>query len=486
MKKSTWHKHHKWLGIVLGFFLLMFCLSGLVLNHPTLFSALNVSRKYLPASYQYHQWNQGLLRGSLKWNDHIMLYGNNGIWLTDSTATTFKDDNQGFPSGTDHRNIRGLALLPGNRLFAAGQYGLYERTGQRWTHISLPKDEDEKLCDITAKGDSLIVTSRSFVYLATPPYRLFRRIMLRPASHSDGKVSLFRTVWLLHSGAIFGTVGILFVDFIALVLLFLCLTGIAYWLLPRQNKSRWRRFLSEWHDKIGKISLVFTLFLCLTGWLLRPPALLAIASGRVPPLPFSTLDNPNSWTDRLRSLRYDAVKGDWLLYSSDGFYVLQTLQSAPQSVPVQPPVSVMGINVETQDANGYWLIGSFSGMYIWDRTTDIIADYYTHAPALPNNGMPFGTHAIAGYTNDFGEHERIADYNDGCPGLNMPPEMRTLPMSLRNVCLEIHTGRIYTFLGSGTLLYIFIIGMGIIWCLWSGWKIRHQARKAPEESEGNK
>ncbi len=175
-----------------------------------------------------------------------------------------------------------------------------------------------------------------------------------------------------------------------------------------------------------------------------------------------------------------------MLYSSDGFYVLQTLQSAPQSVPVQPPVSVMGINVETQDTNGYWLIGSFSGMYIWDRTTDIIADYYTHAPALPNNGMPFGTHAIAGYTNDFGEHERIADYNDGCPGLNMPPEMRTLPMSLRNVCLEIHTGRIYTFLGSGTLLYIFIIGMGIIWCLWSGWKIRHQARKAPEESEGNK
>ena len=98
MKKTTWHKHHKWLGILLSFFLLMFCLSGLVLNHPALFSDINISRSYLPESYQYSQWNRGLLRGTVKWHDKVLLYGNAGIWQTDSTARSFNDFNQGLPT----------------------------------------------------------------------------------------------------------------------------------------------------------------------------------------------------------------------------------------------------------------------------------------------------------------------------------------------------------------------------------------------------
>lgn len=33
MKKGTWRKQHKWLGIGLSFFMLMFCVSGILLNH---------------------------------------------------------------------------------------------------------------------------------------------------------------------------------------------------------------------------------------------------------------------------------------------------------------------------------------------------------------------------------------------------------------------------------------------------------------------
>lgn len=87
MKKSTWHKHHKWFGLILGFFLIMFSLSGLVLNHPMLFSGVNVSRAILPSNYQYQQWNKGLLRGSIAWNKRVLLYGNSGIWVTDSTTS---------------------------------------------------------------------------------------------------------------------------------------------------------------------------------------------------------------------------------------------------------------------------------------------------------------------------------------------------------------------------------------------------------------
>lgn len=32
MKKGTWRKQHKWLGICLSFFMLMFCVSGILLT----------------------------------------------------------------------------------------------------------------------------------------------------------------------------------------------------------------------------------------------------------------------------------------------------------------------------------------------------------------------------------------------------------------------------------------------------------------------
>ena len=52
MKKKTWVRHHRYFGLVLAFFIIMFCLSGLVLNHPSLFSDVNVSRSLLPTDYR--------------------------------------------------------------------------------------------------------------------------------------------------------------------------------------------------------------------------------------------------------------------------------------------------------------------------------------------------------------------------------------------------------------------------------------------------
>ncbi|MBF0961616.1 MAG: PepSY domain-containing protein, partial [Alloprevotella tannerae] len=125
MKKKTWRKHHKWLGLILGFFIIMFSLSGLILNHPMLFADVNISRKMLPEVYQYKQWNNGLLRGSLKWGGQVLIYGNNGIWLSDTNAVSLKDFNRGLPQGVDYRQIRRVDQTSSGQLFAAGQYGLY-------------------------------------------------------------------------------------------------------------------------------------------------------------------------------------------------------------------------------------------------------------------------------------------------------------------------------------------------------------------------
>ena len=79
MKKKTWLKHHRYFGLVLAFFILMFCVSGIVLNHPELFARMELSRGVLPDSYRYKQWNNGLLRGTEKWQGKVLVYGNCGV-----------------------------------------------------------------------------------------------------------------------------------------------------------------------------------------------------------------------------------------------------------------------------------------------------------------------------------------------------------------------------------------------------------------------
>ena len=183
------------------------------------------------------------------------------------------------------------------------------------------------------------------------------------------------------------------------------------------------------------------------------------------------MDSDNPWNGCLRSLRYDKDKADWLLCTSDGFYSLRHLGSTPQREKVQPPVSVMGINVEQHTHQNTWLVGSFSGMYVWDRAHQSVTDYFTRQKVQSVSGSPFGSHAIAGFSSDLDDEDMVVDFKKGNSRLRMPDSMTTLPMSLRNVCIEVHTGRIFTFLGMASLFYIFLMGVACVWCLWSGWKI---------------
>ena len=65
MKKSTWRKHHKWFGLIMAVFLILFCVSGIILNHRQFFSDCQISRGWLPETYRYRNWNNGLWRGTV-------------------------------------------------------------------------------------------------------------------------------------------------------------------------------------------------------------------------------------------------------------------------------------------------------------------------------------------------------------------------------------------------------------------------------------
>lgn len=507
MKKKNWRKHHKWFGLAVCFFMLMFCVSGILLNHRSLIRDIDISRACLPSRYEYKDWNGGLLRGTTKVRDHVLLYGNNGIWITDSTGSIFDDFNEGLPEGADWRQIRNVVAeadadtitshcdIP---LFAASTVGLYRFGAHgKWHSLPINIEPGDKLSDIALQGDTLIALSRSFIYMSLPPYHTFERVQLPAPAGYKKQTTAFRTMWLLHSGELFGMAGQLAVDAIALLLILLCATGLLCWLLPKYIRRRHRgmkffRSSFSLHDNVGKYTIILTLFVAITGWCLRPPVMIALATTKMPILPGTALDSDNPWHDKLRVMRYDNAACDWLLSTSAGFYSMHGLclnadgqidasKICIKKVKAPFPVSVMGLNVMEKDSDGHWLCGSFSGLFRWNRKDNTATDYFTGKVAPKKAGAPFGKKAISGISQHFisdrgKDITLVAEYHDGANRLVPQPEwMKTLPMSLWNVALELHTGRF--FIGNiATYIFIFITGLAAIWCLWTGYAIRRRKK----------
>lgn len=457
--------------------MLMFCLSGIVLNHREPVSQVDVSRGLLPPFYRFSNWNGGLLRGSMALDDNsVLIYGAGGIWRTDSMASVIADYNSGLPLGADCRSVRSMVKMPTGEIFAVSPYGLFSlKEGDKWHRIEVPTDAEERLSDVTVYGDTLVVVGRSYLYISTEPYVDFIRTELIPSSGQDDKLTLFRTMWKLHSGELFGMPGRLVVDAIALVLIFLCLSGFVGWLLPKFRKrlsrglKRLLGWSNKWHNKMGRLTIVLTILLVLTGWCLRPPLMIPLVMNKTKPFPGTS--SSNLWHDKLRMLRYDDVEGDWILSTSDGFFSIESLSAEPKKIESAPSVSVMGLNVWQRDKEGTWLCGSFSGMCRWNRADGSITDYFSGDPLEGKSARPFGSKAISGFSSDFAYGEVVAEYDSGTDLINQPESMAKLPMSLWNVALEVHSGRIY-FGNSATYFFIFLIGGLALWCLWSGYKVR--------------
>ena len=99
-------KYHKWLGVIFAMIILSYVFSGIILNHRGGLSFIDVDRKLLPKEYRYQNWNNAAVKSTLKISsDSILVYGNIGIWLTDSSFTDFNDFSAGVPKGIDNRKI---------------------------------------------------------------------------------------------------------------------------------------------------------------------------------------------------------------------------------------------------------------------------------------------------------------------------------------------------------------------------------------------
>ncbi|MFZ4522368.1 MAG: PepSY domain-containing protein [Bacteroidales bacterium] len=504
-------KYHKWFSLAATLFILLFAMSGIVLNHRELLSGVDVNRKLLPPVYRYNNWNLAAVKGLLKTGgDSLLIYGNIGVWLTDSTFRDFSDLNKGFPGGIDNRKINSLSWSPASGLYAGTLFGLYHFHDRRWAKIELPV-ESPRVVKVLQKGDSLLVMTRSnlFVATGTSGYRNFRRVQVPPGENSDGKVGLFRTLWVIHSGEIYGFAGKLIVDGVAIILIILCFTGLTWFIIPYRLKKlkdnlqnsklkRFNRASLKWHNLLGSWTIVILLLNTTTGIFLRPPLLIPIAGQRVAKLKYTELDNPNPWFDRFRDLLYDTENHYFLLATSEGvYYSRDQFRGELKIFPIQPPLSVMGINVFEKIAPGHYLVGSFSGIYDWEPATGRTLDCITRTEYIDSgqSGPPFGNVTVAGYFRCNDSTAVIFDYAHGAfslSGKNPLPSVpasivAASPVSLWNTSLEIHTGRIFEpLLGPFYILVVPLVGLTTIFILLSGffswWLAKRRKRLVEKKS----
>ena len=524
-KRFTWKKYHRWFGLVLSVFMLVFCVSGIILNHRQLFAGCEVSRSLMPSAYHIKDFNNGIIKGSLKINhrickipvdtipasdDSILAYGYGGVWLTDAEMKTWKDFNKGLPQNVDGRNIRNIVQTKDGEIWCAAMMDVYRFDGKEWKMFPLA-DNEERIADITLTKDStsIIAMTRSAVYeisgkktdaanekrdAISEKTSVTRKIIGQPEGFIP-EVTLFKTVWHLHSGAFFGLTGRLVVDAIAIVLIILSITGIILFILPyrirRQKRLQAREkmqklgkqmvFNAKWHNKLGYTTIILTLWLAITGMCLRPPLMTPLAMNKTT----EKVKDGNVWHDKLRAIRWDTAEGNWLVSTSEGFLrVDEHFQHKPILLNKEkaPKVSPMGVTVFESDGKGGWLVGSFSGMFRWYPEKNLIVDYFTGKQNIEKSMIPISNHLVSGYSKDFfGGKEVIFDYSKGASldeTASTPELLSATPMSLWNVALELHVGRCYSpFLGPLSDLFVFISGLLITLVLLSGYIILKRRKK---------
>lgn len=499
-------KLHKWPAIVIAFFAILFAVSGIVMNHRQLFSPVNVSRKILPSSYTYKNWNLAAVRGSVDLNDQSsLIFGNIGIWKTNDDYNSFENFNQGFPNGIDNKKIYSVIKFQ-NTLFAGTQLGLYKRviSNGKWEKVELPVHED-RIADLGIKGKELLVLTRHYL-LTSANGNDFTQIQLPEPVSYERKAGLFNTLWELHSGELFGLPGKLAVDLLGLVTILLSVTGLLHFFFPkiiRRKKKNAKHVTSligtkkknlHWHNVVGYIFVLFLIINTISGMHLRPPLLIPIANSKVRIIPNTHMDSPNPWFDKLRRVLWDDTAKRYIFSTSEGlFFAEETLTKKLLPAPSQPPISIMGCNVFKPLGQQNYLIGSFSGLFLWNAETGSVYDFFTRQPYTAPQGMtrPIAANMVTGLV----EGKDAAfwfDFNGGAIGLNEKefPEMSTelrkeSQISLWNVALEIHTGRIFEHLvGMFYILYVPLAGICVLLVLISGfmvwWLVYRKEKKVKE------
>lgn len=478
---------HKYIGLLSLIYCAWMALSGILLNHPQLLKKYSLPNRIMPANYQYHNWNR------MSWRDAVfsihngnILYvgGKEGVWKSLDQGKNFKHLAPGFPTAAFEQDTYSLLLAADENqetLYAGTKSGLFYWQKGSWHRVQHPVLKEKAVVDLLQIDNRILAFTDSRAYQAVihNGAPIFTPLTLPRERIHDPVVPFFRWLLKIHDGSIFGLWGRIFVDFIGLALLLLCFSGALIWYVPWRKRRHRPTLLAgkifvynfRWHLKLGIISALFIAIIALSGALVRPPLLIAIIRLTVPAnlMPGNNTNNP--WSGQIQRAAYLKGKKQLIIASKQGLFSgpIDGTASFTKLKGVLPIHGMGAMVFEAIDAHNL-LIGSFSGLYIWDTSNRMVMQLKSKASwGKPDWGRPL---MVTGAVVYQGQPLLVADYEDGLKPLRrhlqlhpvMPAKIRAQSrISLWNALFELHNGRIFEqFIGP---LYWLIVPSGGIFLL---------------------
>jgi len=245
---SAWRRLHRTLGASAAAFILFMAFSGMVINHA---QDLGLDRQHVSQALLLYWYG---LTGPEEF--HSYAAGDQWISFAGSNAYFNGQYISELPNGVG-------AVFTGEMLIAAGSNGFLLLDPQGGLIEKLPWEHPEtgpvESIGLLENG-SVLVKSATGMWLADA-----QLLQWQPADASGGKtspawsdsapeprtirqsviqqyrgagLSLERLILDLHSGRIFGPVGILIYDLLAVIVGFLAISGVIFWFRGRRNGKR--------------------------------------------------------------------------------------------------------------------------------------------------------------------------------------------------------------------------------------------------------
>jgi len=510
MKKifKFFKKSHRYLGLILLPLLILFSISGIFLNHRDIISDIEINRNFLPKEYKFENWNNFSLRSIVFTEEIDFYYGEIGVY-----GSLREKDSKLFPildglgdNSSDNIKINKLiqSKLGNKNLYCGTINGLFtlnienKENEKVWEKIEIDIPSFTKVIDIIEVDSYLYVLTRSEIFkskynLSEKKYTKFSKIDIPvpKGKNFSEQITLFSLLWFLHSGEIFGFTGILFVDLLGLIMIFLSVSGLLFYFFPKFmkrkifiNKRKSLRsgfkFSQIWHNKLSIYFVFFLLITSITSIFLRPPFIVLVIDSKIDPIKYTHLENSNFWHDKYRKFVYLEKSDSFLISTADGFYRFDSaFKSNPTKIDDKeaPLVSVMSVNLlenyNNEEQEDKIIVGSFSGLFLWDVNSGEITDFnLKQRTDITNFDFKNSKYLVAGYFRTPSGEQYLLDYNEGIKKIDTSLDSTSLNkikdsfkqpkyfednsfISLWNLSLEFHTARIYQIIFGG--LYILIV-----------------------------
>lgn len=478
---------HKYLALITLIYCLWMGLSGIALNHPQIIKQFSLKNRIMPANYQYLKWNR------MSWRDATFSHGHNntlyvggkeGVWRSVNQGKNFTSLKDGFPTTAYEKDTFCLLSADSNEkeiLFAGTRSGLFYWGNSHWQRVTHPVLGSQPVLDLVLAENQILAFTDSAAFTTDsnsfPPK--FTKLAL-PRKHQAAPMPLFRWLRKVHDDSIFGFKGRLFVDLIGLTLVFLSLSGLIIWYV-RFIKKRGRKTMFagrifainyRWHLKLGIISALFIAITALSGAFAHPPLLLTIARVKTPTNFLPKIDSDNPWHEQIQRAAYLKSRKRLIIATKQGLFSGPIDGSREfYRLPDTLPIHGMGALVFESLDDSRMVIGSFSGLYLWDTADQIVMELKVKAkPGTPDWGRPI---MACGVLIENGEPIQAIDYESGLKALKLRPQTTpAMPdilrsqsrISLWHALFELHNGRIFEEY-IGPLYWLITPAGGIVFCL---------------------